>query len=75
MLKKSTKRKLTPQNFYKVRYEELKEKVREVEAVRTAFQIGSNGSADYRDGFMDGLETALSIYENREPNLLIAIKK
>ena len=61
-------------NFWKKRLRAAQERAKQVKAVKTAFAIGNDVSVSYNQGLIDGMELAIAIYEDREPNLMVAVK-
>lgn len=66
---------LTPRNYWKMKLKAQKERVEQVKAVRTAYELGNDAGERYNAGLLDGMELAIAIYEDRKPNLQISTKK
>lgn len=61
-------------NFWKNRLRAQQERAKQVKAVKTAFTVGNDVSVSYNQGLIDGMELAIAIYEDREPDLIVAVK-
>lgn len=52
-----------------------REQARQIWLVKESYEFGNDMAQDYHRGVIQGMELALSILENREPELIIAVKK
>ena len=62
-------------SYWERKLDIFKDRLAGVKAIKKAFLIGNSQDSEYNRGVLNGMELAIAVIEDREPNLKIHIKK